>query len=187
MKISQQLLQDCIGGDRRAQFQLYKSCFNILMGVCMRYKKDEDEAASVLNIGFLKVLNNLEKYKPEAPFEAWIRRIMINTVIDEFRKNRKVKELIEHTDFTEGVPYTKAVDYNTADQMFDAQRLENFIKQLPPVSQKVFNLYAIDGYSHKEIGVMLGMSDGTSKWHLSSARKKLQEMIQKAINASKVI
>jgi len=187
MNISQQLLQDCIKGDRRAQFQLYKSCFNILMGVCMRYKKDEAEAASVLNVGFLKILNNLEKHRPEVPFEAWIRRIMINTVIDEFRKNRKVRELIEHTDFTESNAYNKAIDYNTADQKFDAERLELFIKKLPPVSQKVFNLYAIDGYSHKEIGKMLGISDGTSKWHLSSARKKLQEMIHQAINASKVI
>ncbi len=187
MKISQQLLEDCIRGDRRAQFQLYKSCFNVLMGVCIRYKKDEDEAASVLNMGFLKVINNLEKYKPEVPFEAWIRRIMINTVIDEFRKNRKVKELIEHTDFTDSAAHNKAINYNTADQMFDAERLEAFIRQLPPVSQKVFNLYAIDGYSHKEIGAMLGISDGTSKWHLSSARKKLQEMIHNAINASKVI
>ncbi len=187
MKVSQQLIQDCIKGDRRAQFQLYKSCFNVLMGVCIRYKKDESEAASVLNMGFLKILNNLEKYNPSAPFEAWIRRIMINTVIDEFRKNRKVRELIEHTDFSENGHLSKAVDYNTADQMFDAQRLELFIKKLPPVSQKVFNLYAVDGYSHKEIGEMLGMSDGTSKWHLSSARKKLQEMIHQAINASKVI
>lgn len=187
MKVSQQLLQDCKKGDRRAQFQLYKSCFNILMGVSMRYKKDEAEAASVVNIGFLKILNNLEKYNPKAPFEAWIRRIMINTVIDEFRKNRKVRELIEHTDFSENGSYHKAVDYNKADQMFDAERLEMFIKNLPPVSQKVFNLFAVDGYSHKEIGEMLGISDGTSKWHLSSARKKLQEMIQQAINASKVI
>jgi RNA polymerase sigma-70 factor (ECF subfamily) len=187
MKVSQQLIQDCKNGDRKAQFQLYKSCFNVLMGVCMRYKKDEPEAASVLNMGFLKIVTNLEKYRPEVPFEAWIRRIMINTVIDEFRKNRKVRELIEHTDFSEAEPYTKVVSYNTADQLFDAERLEGFIKQLPPVSQKVFNLYAIDGYSHKEIGEMLGMSDGTSKWHLSSGRKKLQEMIQKAIQASKAI
>ncbi len=187
MEISQQLLKDCQNGDRRAQFQLYKSCFNVLMGVCMRYKKDESESASVLNQGFLKILTNLDKYDPKVPFEAWIRRIMINTVIDEFRKNRKVRELIEHTDFTEHNAITTQVDYNLADQKFDAERLEALIKQLPPVSQKVFNLYAIDGYSHKEIGEMLGISDGTSKWHLSSARKKLQEMIQQAINAHKVI
>ncbi len=187
MKVSQQLIEDCKRGDRRAQFQLYKSCFNILMGVCMRYKKDEDEAASVLNVGFMKILSNLDKYKEGVPFEAWIRRIMINTVIDEFRKNRKVKELIEHTDFADPQSYNKAVDYNTADQKLDAEQLEGFIKQLPPVTQKVFNLYAIDGYTHKEVGKMLNISDGTSKWHLSSARKKLKELVHKAINASKVI
>ena len=187
MNVNQQLINDCRKGDRRAQFQLYKSCFSVLMGVCMRYKKDEDEAASILNQGFLKILTNLDKYQNAAPFEAWIRRIMINTIIDEFRKNRKVKELIEHTDFSQHQVVNSKVDYNLAEQKFDAERLEAFIKQLPPVSQKVFNLYAIDGYSHKEIGDMLGISDGTSKWHLSSARKKLKEMIQQAINAYKVI
>ncbi len=176
-----------MNGDRRGQFQLYKSCFNILMGVCIRYKKSEEEAASVVNVGFLKILNNLNKYKTEVPFEAWIRRIMINTIIDDFRKNRKVKELIEHTDFSDYEASAELMDFNIADQLFDAKQLENFIQMLPPVSQKVFNLYAIDGYSHKEVGDLLGISEGTSKWHLSSGRKKIQEMMQKAINSSKVI
>lgn len=187
MNISESLIRDCKGGDRKAQFQLYKSCFQVLMSVCMRYKRDEDEAAAVLNTGFLKILNNLEKYKKEVPFEAWIRRIMINTVIDEFRKNRKVQELIEYTDFSETEKFTDSIDYNTADQVFDAEQIEKLIQTLPPVSQKVFNLYAIDGYTHKEVGEMLGISDGTSKWHLSSARKKLQELMQVHINPSKVI
>lgn len=187
MKINQQLLKDCMNGDRRGQFQLYKSCFNLLMGVCVRYKKSEDEAASILNVGFLKILNNLDKYRTEAPFEAWIRRIMINTIIDDFRKNRKVKELIEHTDFTDYEASIGLIDFNTADQLFDAEQLESFIKQLPSVSQKVFNLFAIDGYSHKEIGELLGITAGTSKWHLSSGRKKIREMMQQAINSTKVI
>ena len=186
MKINQQLIQDCKKGDRKAQFQLYKSCFNLLMGVCMRYKKDESEAAAVLNVGFLKILNGLKSYKPEVPFEAWIRRIMINTLIDDFRKNRKVKELMEYRDFTETPPKVDAINYGTADKLFDAEELENLIKQLPPVSQKVFNLFAIDGYSHKEIGEMLDISNGTSKWHVAFARKKLQEMMKKTINQSKV-
>ena len=112
---------------------------------------------------------------------------MINVIIDDFRKNRKVRELIEHTDFTDYDKNTELIDFNLADQLFDAEQLEGFIKKLPPVSQKVFNLYAIDGYSHKEIAAMLGISDGTSKWHLSSGRKKIKEMMHKAINASKVI
>jgi len=157
------------------------------MGVCIRYRKSEEEAASILNVGFLKILNNLNKYKPEVPFEAWIRRIMINTLIDDFRKNRKVRELIEHTDFTDYEASAELIDFNMADQLFDAEQLEIFIKNLPPVSQKVFNLFAIDGFSHREIGKLLGITEGTSKWHLSSGRKKIKEMMQKAINSSKVI
>jgi len=186
MKISNQLIKDCVRKDRKAQFQLYKSCFNLLMGICMRYKQDEQEAAEVLNVGFLKILNNLEKYKPETPFNAWIKRIMINTIIDDFRKNRKVRELIEYKDFSEEKNQIDFIDYSLADKVFDIEQLEAIIKQLPPVSQKVFNLFAIDGYGHREIGDLLGISDGTSKWHLSSARKKIKEMLQKSINSTKV-
>lgn len=156
------------------------------MSVCMRYKVDYNEAKSSVNAGFLKILNNLDRYDPKVPFEAWIKRIMINHVIDEFRKNRKVQELIEYTDFNERqVP--NLVDYNEADKAFDATDLEAMIKTLPPITQKVFNLFAIDGYSHLEIAKMLSISDGTSKWHVSSARKKLQEIINQKMNTQKVI
>lgn len=187
MNISPQLLKDCRRGDRKAQYLLYKSCFQVLMGVCMRYKKDESEAAAILNVAFLKILNKLDSYQSKAPFEAWIKRIMINTLIDDFRKNRKVKELIEYTDFSE-LEYTDyAFDFNQADKQFDAEQLEALIKMLPPMSQKVFNLCAIDGYTHKEVGNALGISDGTSKWHLAFARKKLIELIKKEMNSTKVI
>ncbi|MEL6864162.1 MAG: sigma-70 family RNA polymerase sigma factor [Bacteroidota bacterium] len=186
MNLKQQLIADCRKGDRKAQFQLYRNCFNRLMGICMRYKKDEEEAAASLNMGFLKILNNLDKYRPEVPFEAWISRIMINNLIDEFRKDRKVRELIEYKDFSQEDPSTDSLDFNLADQRFDAEQLEAMIRRLPPVSQKVFNLFAIDGYSHAEIANMLKMSVGTSKWHLSSARKKIQDMINQALNASKI-
>ncbi|MCP3932836.1 MAG: RNA polymerase sigma factor [Bacteroidetes bacterium] len=182
MEISRKLIQDCRKSDRKAQFKLYKLCFPVLMSVCSRYKKDENEAAPILNAGFLKILTNLEKHHTDVPFEAWIRRIMINTLIDDFRKNRQVKELIEYRDFTEANHTEDFIDFNEADQQFDAERLENMIKQLPPVSQKVFNLYAIDGYKHREIADLLLMSIGTSKWHLSFARKKLSEMVQKEMN-----
>jgi len=175
MNIPIQLLNDCKKGNRRAQFQLYKSCFSVLMGVCMRYKKDESEAAGILNEGFLKILKNIDKYQAHIPFEAWIKRIMINTVIDEFRKNRKVRELIENTDFEGFHNHEGLVEMNTADLNFDAEQLEEMIKRLPPVSQKVFNLFAIDGYKHAEIADMLGISVGTSKWHISSSRKKLNQ------------
>jgi len=148
------------------------------MSVGMRYKKDESESAAVVNTAFLKILKNLDKYNSKVPFQAWIKRIMINTVIDEFRKNRKVRELIEHTNFEDYYNHDDLVTMNVADLNFDAEELGNMIKRLPPVSQKVFNLFAIDGYSHKEIGIMMDISDGTSKWHLSFARKKLRELIE---------
>lgn len=177
--IDLQLRQDAQRGDRRAQFQLYQRCFNLLMSVCMRYRKSEDEAVAMVNAGFLKIVQSLDKYKEPVPFEAWIRRIMINTLIDDFRKNRKVNELIEDRDFTDTDNQNGLVDFNTADLDFDASQLEAMIRTLPPMSRKVFNLYAIDGYNHKEIGSMLNISDGTSKWHLSSARSKLKDLIQR--------
>jgi RNA polymerase sigma-70 factor (ECF subfamily) len=133
------------------------------MSICIRYKSDEAEARAVLNQGFLKILTNLDKYNSNIPFEAWIRRIMINTIIDEFRKYKKHKERVQYTDFIANDTFDNRVDFNEADQMFDAEAIEYFIKQLPEVAQKVFNLYVIDGYSHREIGEMLDISEGNSK------------------------
>lgn len=186
MRIDPTILNKCKKGDRKAQFDLYNRCFPILMGVCMRYKKDESEAAQILNTGFLKILNGLKKYKDNVPFEAWIRRIMINTVIDEFRKNKKSRDLVEHTNFETPEFYSDQVDYNIADQAFDAEDVQRFIDKLPKMSKRVFNLFAIDGYSHREVSEELGISVGTSKWHLSFARSKVQELMKEAIDSAKI-
>lgn len=175
--IDQHLLRDAARGDNRAQYRLYRLCFPILMGVCSRYRNVEADALAMLNEGFFKILTSLDRYKPEVPFEAWIRRIMINTLIDDFRKNRLVIELTEHYSFNDHDHLNGLSDLNTADLDFDAAELEAMIHALPPMSRKVFNLYAIDGYSHREVGDMLGIREGTSKWHLSFARKKLQDML----------
>lgn len=156
------------------------------MSVCIRYKKDEAEARAVLNQGFLKILTKLDKYDPKVPFEAWIRRIMINTIIDEFRKYKKERERTQYTDFTATDTFDERVDFNSADQMFDVEAVEFFIKKLPPLTQRVFNLYIIDGYAHKEIGRLLDISEGNSKWHLSSARKRLKKMIKEAMEKERV-
>lgn len=186
MNIDTTLLQACRQNDRKAQSQLYKSCFGLLMSVCIRYKNDEAEARAVLNQGFLKILTNLDKYDSKIPFEAWIRRIMINTIIDEFRKYKKHKERTQYTDFTAADTFNDKVDFNAADQMFDAADVEYFIKQLPEIGQKVFNLFIVDGYSHKEIGEMLDITEGTSKWHLSAARKRLKKMLKEAMDKERV-
>lgn len=161
--------------ERKAHYELYKITFPILMSICLRYERNREDAESNLNLGFLKIVQNLEKYSVDVPFEAWIRKVMINTIIDEYRKNRK-GDIIEYQDLEE-MRTKGGIDFNAADLAFDVEELEMMLRQLPVVSQKVFNLYIIDGYNHKEIGELLGMSDGTSKWHLSFARQKLRMMI----------
>lgn len=180
MQIDPKLLDACRRRDRKAQSELYRRCFGVLMGVCRRYTKQDDEAMDWLNRGFLKVLTHLDKYQPSAPFEAWIRRIMINTIIDAYRRERRYKETQQLSTFETPQEQRHQVDLNTADLQFDAEEVEQMIRALPPMTQQVFNLFAIDGYSHKEIAERLGISDGTSKWHVATARKSIQaKMIAK--------
>lgn len=179
MIVDQELIQLCKKEDRRAQFNLYKQCYGILMAVCLRYERNKEDAEELVNMGFLKIVTKLDKYNSSIPFEAWIRRVMINTVIDEFRRRKKEQETIEYTDFDDH-HHHKQVEMNEADLRFDAEELEQMLHNLPNVTQKVFNLHVIDGYSHKEVSDMLEISVGTSKWHVSNARKLLKEQIEKS-------
>lgn len=185
MTIEKELLNACRREERQAQFELYRQCYGVLMAVSLRYERNKEDADAMVNQIFLKILDNLDRYDGEAPFEAWIRRIAINSEIDEFRRKNRQK-LDYHENVTDAAPIT-AMDYNEADQRFDAEDLENMIRQLPPVSQQVFNLYVVDGFNHKEIAEKLGMSEGTSKWHLSSARKKLKTLVRKMMNSVAIL
>lgn len=180
MNIDKELIKACIAKKRKAQFQLYKLCYGILMSVCFRYENNKEDAEFLLNKAFYKILTKLESYSEQVPFEAWIRRIAINTAIDEYRKNQRSK--LDFVEEPQQVSPLNQLDYNEADKKFDAEELLNLVKKLPPASQRVFNLYVIDGFNHKEIAEKLDMSEGTSKWHLSSARKKLKELMQKMMN-----
>ncbi len=180
MDIEKELLEACKNEERRAQNELYKRCYSILMSVCMRYERNKEDAEFMLNKVFFKILKHLDSYDENAPFEAWIRRIAINTQIDQYRKDQRRKE--QYVEEPMHIAPLNVMDYNEAEQKFDAEELLAMIRQLPPMSQKVFNLYTIDGYSHKEIGAQLDISDGTSKWHLSSARSKLKVMVHKMMN-----
>jgi RNA polymerase sigma-70 factor (ECF subfamily) len=177
MSVLSSILESCKKGDRKAQFRLYQEYYPVLMSVCMRYRKDKSEAVALLNTGFLKIITNLHQYRTETPFEAWIRKIMINTLIDDFRANSRKNEIIEYREQLDHTGNDHFLDYNLADQLFDAEQLESVIQQLPPMARQVFNLFAIDGYAHKEISTMLSISEGTSKWHLNFARNRLQEIL----------
>jgi RNA polymerase sigma factor (sigma-70 family) len=177
MTIQPELIQSCIKGDRRAEYQLFKLTFSYLMSICIRYTRNEDRAREVLNIGFFKILSNLNKFEINSPFKPWIRRIMINTLINEYNKEQihqknilYVESYIETEDYSE---LNECLSRSNAEEIFD------FIARLAPASRQVFNLYFIDGYKHKEIAELLGISEGTSKWHLNAAKEKLKEMLSK--------
>jgi RNA polymerase sigma-70 factor (ECF subfamily) len=185
MNIQQKLIDDCIGRDRKAEYELYKVTYSYLMSICIRYTRNQDKAKEVLNMGFFRVLTNLDKYKPEVPFKAWIRRVMINTLINEYKKEKIHYGNMEYVeDYYETDKYA---DINNAMRKTDAEEIYRFIASLPPASQQVFNLYFVDGYKHKEIAEMLNISEGTSKWHLNAAREKLKELLKKNDQPVKVI
>jgi len=177
MNIELDLITACINRERRAEYELYKLTYSYLMSICIRYTRSKEEAEEALNSGFMKILGNLNKYKAEVPFKAWIRKIMVNALIDAYRKQKKHNEQVKYVE--EYIETGDYADVNNALTKMNAEQIYIMIGQLPPMSQKVFNLYAIDGFGHKEIAEMLSMSEGTSKWHLSFSRQQLKEMIAK--------
>ncbi|MBK8580673.1 MAG: sigma-70 family RNA polymerase sigma factor [Flavobacteriales bacterium] len=172
------LLADCIRKDPRAEHELYKTMYPMMMSICSRYERNRQDASARMNDGFLKVLLNLKKRRPEVPFELWARRIMINTVIDNFRKERERKA---HE--TMDVPVNEHVGTEVNDYLrqMEAEAFAELLQRVPEMSRKVFNLFAIDGFSHAEIAEMLGISAGTSKWHVSHARQTLQLAIAQIV------
>lgn len=179
MEINAQLIALCIKQDRRAEYELYKKVYGYLMGICMRYSRDKDSASEALNIGYLKILKNLESYNPQIPFNVWIRRIMVNTLIDEYRKIKREREKVAYVE-----NYFDSSDFSEVNEAVSKIEYKHLLEQinlLPEATRKVFNLFAIEGYSHKEIGEMLAISEGTSKWHLNAARQKLKEYIEQNV------
>ncbi|HTL83473.1 MAG TPA: RNA polymerase sigma factor [Bacteroidia bacterium] len=175
----EQILTACARGDRRAQSRLYQQCYSFMMSICIRYTHSRDDAEDLLNRSFLKVLNNLGSKKDNVPFALWVRRITINTVIDEFRKNKKK---VQFTEINDHDGETEEPDANVVNEYLEqvkVEHLQSLINKLPEASRKVFNLYAVDGFGHKEIAAMLNISEGTSKWHLNAARTRLKELVFK--------
>lgn len=169
-----ELINGCIKKDRQCQKLLYKAFYGFAMGICLRYAGNRDEAAEVMNQGFFKVFINVEKYDHNRPFKAWLGRIMMNASIDHYRANLKMA-------YTEDLEKAEHIsDNELADKKLNYEELLAMVQQLPQAYRTVFNLFAIEGYGHDEIGEMLGISPGTSKSNLHKARQKLKQMILKA-------
>jgi len=167
-----ELVIRCEQNDRRAQKELYELLFGKLLAVCKRYVKNQDDAVEILNNGFLKIFSKLHLYDKNCSFENWARRIVINCALDFLRSSKNYRELMsfDHAYATNKV-------YNDAMSNLSLENLREMIDKVSPMSKVVFNLYAIDGFTHREIGEQLNISTGTSKWHLSTARKQIQAQI----------
>jgi RNA polymerase sigma factor (sigma-70 family) len=178
MKIGQKLLNACSKGDRKAQEKLYKQCFQPLMGICMRYKVNESDGVALLNDAFLKILTHLPDLKPGVPFEAWAKRIVINCCINDYRKSKSRPQYI-YIDQEAVLDHFDDHSSETNETVIGItlEKLRTCLDQLPESSSEVFQLYVLEGYSHKEIAQILSISEGTSKWHLNNARTKLKAML----------
>lgn len=169
----ERLIGGCLRNDRKAQQQLYDNFYAAMIRICMRYTKNEADAMDVLQDAFLKVFRNIGRYDPrKGALATWIRTIVIRAAID-FISSRKVT-FSQVTESDPGQPIE-----NPILEKFNAQELLGLIRELPDSSQLVFNLYVIEGFSHKEIARALGISDGTSRWHLNEARRLLRASIRR--------
>lgn len=167
----QELIKGCIRRERGAQKRLYDTFSSKMFTLCSRYVKNSMEAEDVLVTAFTKILDKIDQYKGEGSFEGWIRRIVVNEALTWLRRNRNMYLELE----LEAANYEP--DYQTISDHLEAEDLLKMIGELPSGYRIVFNLYAIDGYSHKEIAEQLGISENTSKSQLSRARAYLQKLL----------
>ena len=169
------LLEDSIKAlerqDRKAQQQLYKAYFSRWMALCVRYVGQHDDAMMVLNNGFLKIFTKIDKYTGDLPFEAWLKRVMINTCIDRYRARLNQTPTVELVEA--GAETVLAETMINA----DAEYLLFLVRQLPPAYQATFNLFAVEGYEYQEIADLLGVSIGSVKSNLFKARLRLKELL----------
>lgn len=186
MMSDQKIIEGCIKGKRKAHNMLYKKFAPLMLGICMRYARDKAEAEDVLQDGFIKVFSNINKFRMAGSFEGWIRRIMVNTAIDHFHKQQAKYNLSSFEDIDKiGEPgYDEHRDTKYDDIDLSHDTLLALIRKLPSGYRMVFNLFAIENYSHKEIAEALGISISTSKTQLSKARKNIQKKISLMKNES---
>ena len=168
------LIIECVNGNPRAQRLLFDKFARKMLSVCLRYAKNEEQAEDVLQDGFVKVFSKLKDFKSEGSLEGWIRRIMVNTALDQIRKNNK---LLGDTNIDD-VGYKIENNDFIVEKMI-AEDLMKMVQAMPEGYKVVFNMFAIEGYSHGEIATTLGISENTSKSQYSRARAYLRERLEK--------
>ena len=188
MKQTEQHIEACLTNDRKAQFALYDLFYQTLMRIARRYKNNNEDAAALVNESFFKAFTQIASYRKEIPFEYWLKRITINTVIDDFRKHKKINELQSTIDFAEsgkeGMISEKV--FNLAEKQLFEKDILKLIEGLKEEEKVVFNLFEMDGLQHKEIAEILGVSERSTKRYLAEARTKLKEQVIKMLDKAKI-
>lgn len=172
MELSE-IIEGCYNNSRKHQEALYNKYASRLLGVCLTYTKDRDLAQDILHDGFFKVFKKFDQFNVEWNLYSWIRRIIVNTAIDHFRKTNR----ITNVDFQENEYLSGS--YDDVSEQFKTADLSELINMLPKGARTIFNLYVVEGYKHHEIADMLNISDGTSKSQLSKAKSVLKELVNK--------
>lgn len=170
------LIVGCLAGNRRMQEELYRRFSSRMYAVCLRYAGSSEEAEDILQEGFIKVFKKLDSFRSEGSFEGWIRRIFVNTAIEHFRRKRYLMPVTEKEENTIEGKYLSVLDD------LAARDIMALVQELSPGYRTVFNMYVVEGYTHKEIADMLGISEGTSKSQLSRAKVILQDMVKQFID-----
>lgn len=170
------LIKGCQQNDKLCQQQLYKFCYPDMIKICYRYANDADAAGTIYNNAMLKVFNGIDNYTEEGKLLGWIKTIVINSCID-FCKKKNIFS---------GVVYTETdIEIAIQPSVFEklsGRDIQQLIVKLPSATATVFNMYVYEGFTHKQIGERLGISDGTSKWHVSEAKKALKTKLEKFLN-----
>jgi RNA polymerase sigma-70 factor (ECF subfamily) len=173
------LIKGCIDGDRQMQQHLYNRFASKMYGVCLRYAGNVEDANDILQEGFIKVFKNLGKFRSEGSFEGWVRRIFINSAIEQYRKKVKLYNVSEVYENTVEDKSLNALD------ILATKDVMSVVNELSPGYKAVFNLHVVEGYSHNEIAQMLGINEGTSKSQLARAKGVLKKIIEKRLGENK--
>lgn len=172
------LINGCVRGKRKSQEELFKRYYSKMMIVSMRYTKNADEAADILQDGFLKVFAKLEAYNYEGSFEGWIRRIIANTAIDQLRKRKNDFILLQEDQSLEDFAELIEEDLEEEEVEFKPDQVLAAMHELSPAYRTIFNLYVFENLTHKEIADKLDISVGTSKSNLAKAKRNLAKILR---------
>jgi len=170
------LIRGCLSGDSRMQEALYNRFAPKMYAVCLRYSNNADDAQDLLQEGFVKIFKNLDRFRAEGSFEGWVRRVFVNTSIEHYRKKVNLTSTSEREE-----ALIEDSSVNALDKLAEKDIIA-LVQQLSPGYRAVFNMYAIEGYSHKEIGTILGISEGTSKSQLARAKGILQKKVAELLD-----